>query len=308
MELISNNSGYWHIFEHIFAYLDFQDIRNCSFVNEEWKTILSNPIFCLKKCTREKLLNQNDATKWKRAIQITKNTKFQICVTKCLQKILQFGILNMPCFIDAGSIEGVERYLQSTFWSKFNIFEIAARENEPGITQILSACSTTNPNAPNSNGWTPIHVAALHGHEEVIKVLALFSNEDPNAPNPQGWTPIQRAAYLGQAGIIKILAPRTENPNAPNPYGWTPMDLAVCHGHTEVIKALLPWCYDPNTPNLLGWTPIQWAATFGYLDVIKLLLPLCKDPHAPNPYGWSPISLADSKGYNDIVDILQEFN
>ena len=115
MDLISNNSGYWHIFEHIFSYLDFQDLWNCSVVNEEWNRILSNPIFCLKKCTQDKLLDKDTATKWKRAIQITKNTKYQICVTRCLQKILQFGILNMPCFIDSGSIAKAEKYSQSIF-------------------------------------------------------------------------------------------------------------------------------------------------------------------------------------------------
>ena len=31
---------------------------------------------------------------------------------------------------------------------------------------------TDNPNAPNRNGETPIHLAGLEGHTEIIKILS----------------------------------------------------------------------------------------------------------------------------------------
>ena len=145
----------------------------------------------------------------------------------------------MPCFIDPGSIAAAEKYSQSIFWSKFNIFEIAALENEPGVAQIMAACSTTNPNAPNSNGWTPIHVAALHGHEEVVKVLAYFSAEDPNASNPEGWTPIQRAAYLGtvrsEGFLYKVALPELK---------ISPIMYFVIHNSvvlSKILKIVVPF-------------------------------------------------------------------
>ena len=40
---------------------------------------------------------------------------------------------------------------------------------------------TDNPNAPENNGTTPIHIAALHGHTEIVKILI------PLTDNPIHW-------------------------------------------------------------------------------------------------------------------------
>ena len=60
----------------------------------------------------------------------------------------------------------------------------------------------------------------------------------PNAPNQDGYTPIHRAAWKGHTEIVQILAPLTDNPNAPNKAGETPIDYAFRKGYTEIVKIL----------------------------------------------------------------------
>ena len=67
---------------------------------------------------------------------------------------------------------------------------------------------TVDPNAPNKNGETPIHQAALTGHTEIIKLLAPLT-VNPNAHDKNGGTPIRNAAENGHFEIFKILVPLT---------------------------------------------------------------------------------------------------
>ena len=74
------------------------------------------------------------------------------------------------------------------------------------MVKILASL-TDNPNAPDKNGNTPIHWAAMYGHPEIVKILApLTLTDNPNGPNNAGYTPIYCAEYYGHTEIVKILA------------------------------------------------------------------------------------------------------
>ena len=63
--------------------------------------------------------------------------------------------------------------------------------------------------------------------------------ENLNTSNTNGWTPIQLAARNGHTEIVKILADKVENPHAPNPDGWTAFTLAFFYGHFRTSFILL---------------------------------------------------------------------
>ena len=117
------------IVESIFLCLNLQDLLTCSRVNTAWNSLLNNPMFWLKKCVQKGLLKNNYHVSWKKAIQMTINTKYQLSLMKNLQKILQCNLLDVPCFIDAESIKTVESY-ESEFYSI--LLGIAAMTNKPG--------------------------------------------------------------------------------------------------------------------------------------------------------------------------------
>ena len=51
-----------------------------------------------------------------------------------------------------------------------------------------------NFNAPMTDGWTPIHLAAAEGHVEIVEFMAT-KVENPNAPKLDKWTPIHLAEW-----------------------------------------------------------------------------------------------------------------
>ena len=69
-----------------------------------------------------------------------------------------------------------------------------------GVQKFLAPL-TENPNAPNKNGWTPIHKAAMNGYTEIVKILVSLT-ENPNAPNNDEETP---SSVAKNAEIRRIL-------------------------------------------------------------------------------------------------------
>ena len=98
---------------------------------------------------------------------------------------------------------------------------------------------TDNPNAPNSDGKTPIYWATYRGHTEIVKILAPLT-DNPNAPDGDGFTPIYWAANNDHTEIVKILAPLTDNPNAGDIYGNTPI---LIYKFYIIFSHLLPQLY-----------------------------------------------------------------
>ena len=94
-------------------------------------------------------------------------------------------------------------------------------------------------------GW-----AAKEGHTGIVRILAPLT-DNPNAPDEEGITPIHLAAFEGHTEIVKILAPLTNIPNAPAKNGVTPIHEATRRGHTEIVQILnfgLKVCMSLNKP------------------------------------------------------------
>jgi ankyrin repeat protein len=54
------------------------------------------------------------------------------------------------------------------------------------------------------NGWTPLHLAAHHGHAAVVETL-LANNADPNARAADGRTALALAEQAGHAAVAAML-------------------------------------------------------------------------------------------------------
>lgn len=84
-----------------------------------------------------------------------------------------------------------------------------------------------DPSEQNSNGQTPMHFAACHGHEEAISAL-LHRGADINVQDKQGQTPLHFAAAYGREAIVQALLrlPRTD-PTIRDNSLQTPLHVAV---------------------------------------------------------------------------------
>ena len=81
------------------------------------------------------------------------------------------------------------------------------------FSNTYMAPKVENPNAPAHDGWTPIHMAASHGHTEIFKFIATMI-ENPHSPIlPNGRTPLQVAIDFNQQEIVNILDQQLGRPD-----------------------------------------------------------------------------------------------
>ena len=145
--------------------------------------------------------------------------------------------------------------------------------------------------------------AARSGDVRLIKCLVLLA-ENPNAPDHNGCTPIHVAARLGLSDIVKILAPTVPNPNVPDNYGITPIQLAAKNRHLHVVKILAPLSKNANAADQEGWTPIHYAVMKGSYELVRVLVQLAKNIDVKDPSGMTALERAKNDQRWGIVKLL----
>jgi hypothetical protein len=88
---------------------------------------------------------------------------------------------------------------------------------QAGVASICSVMIATgsDPNAPISNGWTPLMVAAEQGHDDVVKVL-VAAGVNLDARNGAGATALEIATTSGKQQVVDTLR-AAANKNADPP-------------------------------------------------------------------------------------------
>lgn len=160
-------------------------------------------------------------------------------------------------------------------------------------------------NLTDERGWTPLMVAAFHGHEPVAELL-VQNGADVLAKDNMGYSPIHWAAYNGYSNVIKLLLDRQADVNAKSHSGWTALMQAAARGHLLAVAQLIACRADVNLPSNDGWTPLHKAASNGHFAIVKLLLTKHADPHACHEDGSTPLSLALKNHHDQIAALLEK--
>lgn len=163
---------------------------------------------------------------------------------------------------------------------------------------IALVAAGTDVNARNTEGWTPLHLAAAAGRTDQVKTL-LDLGADASLPNGvSNRTALQLAIGVGAAPLLRTGGPhldliellaRAPGGLAPDRSGRSPLQLACQLRHLPTIKLLLD-IGPANTFDSLNQSPLHFASHMADSDAILLLLDAGLDPNVQTDRGDTPLS------------------
>jgi ankyrin repeat protein len=151
-----------------------------------------------------------------------------------------------------------------------------------------------------------IHVAAKNGDTDEVAALLSMDSRLTRTHDSNGWTPLHLAAHYGHADIVSIML----HNNAPvdirstNTMANTPLHAALAGRRNDVSKMLIEAGADVNARQHGGWVPLHAAAANGDREMVDLLIARGADRSAINDAGVSAAAIARERGHAALADSL----
>jgi ankyrin repeat protein len=141
--------------------------------------------------------------------------------------------------------------------------------SQTGDLTKVKALLSANPELVSSktNGWTPLHLAAMYGRKDVVEFL-LKSKADINGKDKNGETALHFAAMLGHHNLAELLLANKAEVDARDNDGETPLFYAA---RKEIAELLLNNKANVNVKNKKGFTPLHEAVEGGKKGVAATL-------------------------------------
>lgn len=128
-------------------------------------------------------------------------------------------------------------------------------------------------NAPQADGMTALHWAALNGDANLVGVLLTAKAKVDPLTRLGDYTPLHLAAERGHATVVTRLLTAGGKATAMTSTGVQPIHLAADAGSVEAVRALLDKGADVNVKDAThGRTPLIFAASKNRVEAIKLLI------------------------------------
>nr|XP_033941738.1 LOW QUALITY PROTEIN: ankyrin repeat domain-containing protein 27 [Pseudochaenichthys georgianus] len=140
-------------------------------------------------------------------------------------------------------------------------------------TQKLSVlqAGSLGVNSCNVDGFSPLHVAALHGHALLLALL-IRHGANVNARNNHSATPLHLAVQNSHVQVMRFLLECNAKLNKKDHYGNTPLIQACLCGNLETASTLLQSDALVNVVNQQGNTALHEAVRGGQQALVELLL------------------------------------
>ena len=184
----------------------------------------------------------------------------------------------------------------------FSVLHSAAGGGNVEVIQELG--HVCNVNMANTDGITPLHIAACQGHTEAaLKLIRLGA--DLVTASDTVRQPIHLAASMGNMSTVKMMLDEGCDVNMIS-LGTSLLHNAVRSGNIGLIAELQARKCDVNVPDSEGDSPLDYAALKGSSDVIHLLIQHGADKHAAGGSLGGPVQAAAATGNWSIVETLMK--
>ncbi|OQR85191.1 protein kinase [Achlya hypogyna] len=152
-------------------------------------------------------------------------------------------------------------------------------------------------NRRQSDGSTPLALAAWYGHEEAVELL-LDADADVCCVDHVGFTALHNAASQGHESIVRRLQAAGSSVAQRNKMGRTPCDVAATNGHIAIVRS-----FDRQIHALEPRYLIEAVAT-GDIAAAKELLVQGADPNAVDEAGETPLHVAVRCNERRLLELL----
>ena len=171
---------------------------------------------------------------------------------------------------------------------------LAAINASPAIVEMLLEFNAV-PNVQDMNGNTPLHLTT---EVATAKLLLQRGGANPNIPNTNGFSALHMAAKRGDKAIAEELLKHGADSNAVCDKNWrSPVYDVAIHGNLDFLKLLIDHQGDGLELNLkdrFGYTPLHHVASLSNNSGISLasaLLGASADPNVQDKHGFTPLHL-----------------
>lgn len=155
--------------------------------------------------------------------------------------------------------------------------------------QLLPS-NRANINFCRKNGFTPLYIACLKGHNRTVKILIniglIFATSEYdnivelllrygaeiNLCHKKGCTPLIDACLNGHISTVQLLLSSGAKVNLCLDNGASPFSLACLHGHDDIVQFLLRNAADIYLCLESGACPLYEACQEGHDNTVQLLL------------------------------------
>lgn len=196
-----------------------------------------------------------------------------------------------------------------------NQLQAAARFGYYSVAEFLLS-QGVDPDASLSL-FTPLRLAALHGHLRIVRLL-VEKGAEVNPKNHSVSSPLMLASGSGFQSIMSYLVEKGADVNYTSSDGSTPLSSAVDGNHASAVEFLLAHGAKPDvlssvpfvlafkaTPQQIhGGTPLHRAVGGDSPAITLLLLNAGASVAATNVQGYTPLHLAAMLGRTNLCALL----
>ncbi|PQM40740.1 potassium channel SKOR [Prunus yedoensis var. nudiflora] len=160
-----------------------------------------------------------------------------------------------------------------------------------------------DPNRTDYDGRSPLHLAALRGHEDITLFL-IQEGVDINIKDTFGNTPLLEAIKNGNDQVSSLLIKEGASLKMDNAGSF--ICTAITKGDSDFIKRLLSNGIDPNSKDYDHRTPLHVAASEGLYMMAKLLLEAGASVFSKDRWGNTPLDEGQMCGNKNLINLLEE--